>query len=527
MKNKIRDIRFIDHPILGNLYLNFSDDSGNAVDTVIFAGENGVGKSTIINAIYEILTGNVHFDLDMNVEYDNSIRALQYRARDDRIWVTDNEGLNTLPGADPFKKKYQFNSIYSDVDINFKSPDISSVTSLTLDSEIANLRSNNDLPRQTKQLLIDIQALDDAEISKAYRENPNKIDVKQRIPRFTNAFNYMFDSLKYDGIENCSNKKVIYFKKNGSKIPIDNLSSGEKQIVYRGCFMLKDVDSLNGAFVFIDEPEISLHPNWQKKILDYYKKIFTDERSNAQTSQIFAVTHSPFIIHNENRKNDKVLVLKKSDDGIIFVSDRPEYYKCDSVAAVEDAFSIRNFYVDVNTVFLEGRTDEKYFNKVLEVFDYKDVPIKFKWIGHFDNRNQEQFTGSGSLKQAYNFLIGQNLNNQHIFLFDCDTNHANEDNDKLHARLIPQFDNSKEIKKGIENALVLDNIDLNSFYTKKETVGDYGEVKIVSEFKKMECCEYICALDDDTLQKVFVNLKVVVDDMIAICEPEGKIEGHE
>ena len=46
-----------------------------------------------------------------------------------------------------------------------------------------------------------------------------------------------------------------------------------KQIVYRGCFLLKDVNSISGAFVFIDEPEISMHPNWQSRIMDYYKGI--------------------------------------------------------------------------------------------------------------------------------------------------------------------------------------------------------------------------------------------------------------
>ena len=31
------------------------------------------------------------------------------------------------------------------------------------------------------------------------------------------------------------------------------------------------------------------------KIMDYYKRIFTDKNGN-QTSQIFAVTHSPFAV---------------------------------------------------------------------------------------------------------------------------------------------------------------------------------------------------------------------------------------
>ena len=143
--------------------------------------------------------------------------------------------------------------------------------------------------------------------------------------------------------------------------------------------MLKDVNALNGAFVFIDEPEISLHPTWQQKIMDYYKGIFTDNDGN-QTSQIFAVTHSPFIIHNENRKDDKIIVLSRNKDGKIVVNDKPEYYKCTSIEAVSDAFSISNFSSDKPTVYVEGRTDEKYFKRTIEVFNMT-VPFQFKWIG--------------------------------------------------------------------------------------------------------------------------------------------------
>jgi hypothetical protein len=40
---------------------------------------------------------------------------------------------------------------------------------------------------------------------------------------------------------------------------------------------LQNKNSINGNIVLIDEPEISLHPNWQLKILDFYKKIFQNE----------------------------------------------------------------------------------------------------------------------------------------------------------------------------------------------------------------------------------------------------------
>ena len=51
---KIRKVKFKNHPVLQNLTLDFCDNKGHAVDTVILAGENGVCKSTIINELYKI-----------------------------------------------------------------------------------------------------------------------------------------------------------------------------------------------------------------------------------------------------------------------------------------------------------------------------------------------------------------------------------------------------------------------------------------------------------------------------------------
>ena len=70
------------------------------------------------------------------------------------------------------------------------------------------------------------------------------------------------------------------------------------------------------------------------------------------------------------------------------------------------------------------------------------------------------------------------------------------------------------MKKGIENALVLDGIDLTPYYISKVTTGDYAEKKEIQTFDKMACCDGICAMDDDTLKGVFVNLKAMIDRLV-------------
>ncbi len=271
---KIRKITFDNHPSLGNLSLDFCGKDGKTVDTVILAGENGTGKSTIIEALYRITTFKADYPLKVEIESNDAIVNLtfyqhQVHHNETHLFVMDNKGLNTIVNSSDVKNRYPFCSIFSDVDINFSTEEISSVTSLNLDEQSQSRRSNNNLPKQIKQLLIDIQALDDGDVAKAVRDNPDtpksQLNITERMPRFTNAFNRMFDELTYSHIENQNNHKSVLFKKYGKEIPIDKLSSGEKQIVYRGSFLLKDVNALNGAFVFIDEPEISLHPAWQKR----------------------------------------------------------------------------------------------------------------------------------------------------------------------------------------------------------------------------------------------------------------------
>ena len=273
---KLRKVTFKNHPILKNLELDFCGKNGKAVDTVIFAGENGTGKSILIDALYKISSSKFDFECILEVENNDVVHIINCyydKPGGGHLWVKDNFGLHTIVGNPKYKEKYNFKGIYSDIGINYQADQISHVTSLTLDSLTESRRSTDKLSTQINQLLVDIQDIDDAELARAYRkakqlnESVDKLEYDVRMARFTKAFNNMFEGLSYNRIINENGGKEIYFQKNGVDIPITKLSSGEKQIVYRGCFLLKDVDATRGAFVFIDEPEISLHPSWQLKIL--------------------------------------------------------------------------------------------------------------------------------------------------------------------------------------------------------------------------------------------------------------------
>lgn len=85
-----------------------------------------------------------------------------------------------------------------------------------------------------------------------------------KIRRFKMAFNGFFPQLRYKKVSETTEEKVVLFEKHGKEIMIDQLSTGEKQVVFRGVSLLKNSGNMEDGTAFIDEPELSMHPSWQR-----------------------------------------------------------------------------------------------------------------------------------------------------------------------------------------------------------------------------------------------------------------------
>ena len=107
---KIRKITFHNHPILGNLFLNFCNPEGKSVDTVILAGENGTGKSTILNAIYTLVSRVADFEADVEYETNDTVFVMTYKYKDfkdgsrylyasDGTLITNSTSINRSQGV--------------------------------------------------------------------------------------------------------------------------------------------------------------------------------------------------------------------------------------------------------------------------------------------------------------------------------------------------------------------------------------------------------------------------------------------
>lgn len=132
--------------------------------------------------------------------------------------------------------------------------------------------------------------------------------------RFKKAFNDFFDKLEFEKIDsNSLDEKKIVFNKNGKEISIDDLSTGEKQIVFRGAQLLRNANNLTDGIILIDEPELSMHPRWQAKILKFYRDLF--KKNGKQSSQIIIATHSEYVLRSALEDRDNALVIVLTEEG--------------------------------------------------------------------------------------------------------------------------------------------------------------------------------------------------------------------
>lgn len=94
----------------------------------------------------------------------------------------------------------------------------------------------------------------------------------------------------------------LYFKTiyTPNKISVQNLSSGEKQLVIFFANLIFRVEGNSSGIFVVDEPEISLHLSWQKIFVEKALKI------NKNIQLVFA-THSPEIIGKYRNKTFRLV----------------------------------------------------------------------------------------------------------------------------------------------------------------------------------------------------------------------------
>ena len=121
-------------------------------------------------------------------------------------------------------------------------------------------------------------------------QDPDAAEKVQELAKEKTHFQDIVDELFSEtGKTIKRNCNEIFFDSYGETIPPYKLSSGEKQMLIILLTVL--IQNKRPFVLFMDEPEVSLHIEWQQRLLD----ILTDLNPNVQ---VILTTHSPAVIMN-------------------------------------------------------------------------------------------------------------------------------------------------------------------------------------------------------------------------------------
>ena len=303
---KIKSLKVQNHYLFKDNEIKFFNENNEMLKTVVLAGINGSGKTTFLKAIVNVLTDKnnqedtkIMLDIDENEEVylKNLFNVV---IENDKYFNISKPTLYRFePSSLNYGEKEKPRLVFLPTEINFSN----------LEVKTRNYKSENNFYCLIDQNIINdvpsyLVSLVNTEIFK-YEDLPIKEAIKKICDEINSIFNLLDMDIEMIGVNKNSDNMPLFKNKFGIEFDINSLSSGEKQLFLRA-MTLKMLD-INNSVILIDEPEISLHPKWQQKIVKVYEGI-------GENNQIIIATHSPHIVSSVKSESLKLLV--KADNGI-------------------------------------------------------------------------------------------------------------------------------------------------------------------------------------------------------------------
>jgi energy-coupling factor transporter ATP-binding protein EcfA2 len=273
-------------------------------DVNILAGVNGSGKTTILNYVYELISAHKNPDL-----YAGIIKVIKLFFDNGSYWlceyISENDTIkniekNTRNNYDIALETHEYSIKFFGIKLNelnnllnvdfigtFDNSLKQSEAVKKLSDDNVNTELDWEIYHLQKKYLdyqLNISKRKDAVIDESH--NIKEVLKKIKYPQ-TRCLEIIDNLFSETGKVINKNKNQIEFLLGDKEITPFQLSSGEKQLLIILLTVL--VQDNKPSILFMDEPEISLHIEWQKKIIQYIRELNPNV-------QVIIATHSPALI---------------------------------------------------------------------------------------------------------------------------------------------------------------------------------------------------------------------------------------
>lgn len=343
--------------------VSFEKDDGTICPVVIITGENGTGKSIVIDSIRTVFRGL--FGIERDIVADTGDFLIELGLIDNQTKYVETASKIAHTGKPSGTDRYRdyFNKAMTDDDkvswvIDYWCSDlpsdtfnINNVSSINIhDALIGSLNKTSPNVNLTKF----ISSID-------YVKGSDKREEAVRGEYIYNLIVKIVNDCVGEGAFSHIERESItpMIKTHGQEVSLEKLSSGNILLVkhlvgllsrmYGICRMngmdIKELNKIEGVLL-IDEIENHLHPKWQKNIVGIIRKHFPN-------LQIILTTHSPFVVSSVN--DAKIYVCIGKTDHCEIEDATADY----SNYPVDDVLGTTVFDVDPFSKKISEKLDER------------------------------------------------------------------------------------------------------------------------------------------------------------------------
>ena len=306
-----------------DLELSFKKDD-KILDLIVLAGVNGSGKTTILEAIKDFFNNkNINFgdieksNVNLKIFFEDFEKKQIEEAEKSSIDNYEHKLQDFFSALQSYEYNRKNNGeyysyliakffenppkiIYVPAENKFEEIQTYSTT-LSKEYEFINTINSNVIRDIPSYIATRRNYLATIEEDLTMKEITNKV-----INEINGIFGILELDVKLKGFSKDEKTMPIFKNSAGDEFNINYLSSGEKQLFLR-TLSIKMLEPKN-SIILIDEPELSLHPKWQQRIIEVYKKI-------GENNQIIVATHSPHILGSVS--NENIFILYRNENGKI------------------------------------------------------------------------------------------------------------------------------------------------------------------------------------------------------------------
>ena len=356
-------------------YRCFEDYTINFKDETLIVGENNAGKSTIIEALRIIsvtanklfknrqyINANDSLNIPKNIRgfnlnldaYKVDLRSIVYFYKENINAEIIAEFENNVIFKIYLNPECVFATIYNKSGENIKS--ITNAKKMNENDLKVNIMPHLNLIREKEKKLATetIERDQYTYLSSLHFRNEILLYKNDYFLKFKNIAEKIWSGLCIDDVEYSSDNDEVLFwiKDNQFTSELGLMGSGLQMYLQIIWFIAKNS---SGATIILDEPDVYLHPNLQKKIFNYIKSMNT---------QIIIATHSVELISEADFKNvfqiDKTRRIQRYSNGLSNVQNIVE-----KIGSVQN-MSLLRLGLSKKCIFVEG-LDMKLLNKFYKI----------------------------------------------------------------------------------------------------------------------------------------------------------------